>query len=336
MKIVLKSPLDMHLHLRDADMLKNVAKYSSSCFAGAIIMPNLVPPITTIDDVKAYKNRIKEATKGDIFEPYMTLFFKDSYDYDFLKEAKNFVKAIKLYPTGITTNSEGGVSNFDIDNLRGTLEAMSELEIPLSVHGETDGFILEREQEFGKFYEKLAKAFPKLKIIMEHISDRHSVELLKEYENLYATITLHHLLITLDDVIGGSLKPHLFCKPIAKRYEDREALQEIALSGYKKIMFGSDSAPHLKEKKESFEGAAGIFSTPILIPALCELFDKNGKLENLQRFISDNAKEIYDIEPLEKEIIVEKNEFLVPKICDGVVPMLAGEKLLWRCQGESQ
>jgi len=334
MRVVLKSPLDMHLHLRDGKMLKSVARYTSKCFAGAIVMPNLVPPVTTIDEVKAYKERIKEATKGDIFEPYMTLFFKNDYSYEFLKEAKEFVKAIKLYPSGITTNSDGGVSSFEVENLRETLEAMSELGLPLSIHGETDGFVLDREREFGKFYETLSKAFPKLKIIMEHISDRHSLELLKDHENLYATITLHHLLITLDDVIGGSLNPHLFCKPIVKRYEDREALQEIALSGYDKVMFGSDSAPHPKEKKERSMGAAGIFSSPILLPALCELFEKNGKLENLQRFVSDNAQKIYEIEPLEKSVVLIKKEFEVPVVCDDVVPMFAGEKLLWRCESE--
>ncbi len=332
MNITLSSPLDMHLHLRDGRMLHDVAKFSSACFAGAIVMPNLLPPITTINEVKAYKQRIKEATKGDDFEPYMTLFFKDSYDFDFLKEAKNFVKAIKLYPTGITTNSESGVSNFEIENLKETLEAMSELNLPLLVHGETNGFVMDREKEFGEFYEKIASSFPKLKIVMEHITDKNSVKLLKKYDNLYATITLHHLWITVDDVIGGSLNPHLFCKPIAKRYEDREALQELAFEAYPKVMFGSDSAPHLREKKESSSGAAGVFSTPVVLPALCELFEKNGKLDNLQKFVSDNAREIYGIEPLKKEIVLEKNEFLVPENFGEVVPIFAGEKLLWRCK----
>jgi len=329
MKITLQSPLDMHLHLRDEQMLMDIARCSSRYFAGAIIMPNLVPPVTTIDDVESYKKRIIEAIKDDKFEPYMTLFFKNSYDYDFLKEAKNHIKAIKLYPSGITTNSEGGVSSFDIDDLRDTLEAMSELSIPLLVHGETDGFVMDREKEFGSFYEKLASAFPDLKIVMEHITDKNSVKLLEKYPNLYATITLHHLLITLDDVAGGLLKPHLFCKPIAKRYEDREALQNIALNAHPKVMFGSDSAPHPQHKKESLGCAAGVFSAPVALPALCELFDKYGKLENLQRFVSDNAIDIYGIKPLKKEIILEKKEFLVPEKYGSVVPMFAGEKLAW-------
>jgi len=329
MKITLQSPLDMHLHLRDGQMLKDIARCSSIYFAGAIIMPNLAPPVTSINEVVNYKKRIIEAIGNDTFEPYMTLFFKNSYDYSFLKEAKNYIKAVKLYPSGITTNSEGGVSSFEIDDLRDTLEAMSELNLPLLVHGETNGFVMDREKEFGSFYEKLALAFPKLTIVMEHITDKNSVELLNRYDNLYATITLHHLLITLDDVAGGLLQPHLFCKPIAKRDEDREALQSVALNAHPKVMFGSDSAPHPQHKKESCGCAAGVFTAPVALPALCELFEKYNKLENLQKFISDNAINIYGLKPIKKDITLEKKEFLVPEKYGDVVPMFAGEKLGW-------
>ncbi len=328
--ITLHSPLDMHLHLRDGDMLKIVAPLSSRDFAGGVIMPNLIPPVTTIEDVKAYKKRIKEAIGDDDFEPFMTLFFKSDYDYDFLKEAKNYIKSIKLYPAGITTNSEGGVSSIDVEELRETLEAMSELNIPLCIHGESNGFVMDREKEFVPVYESLAKAFPNLKIIMEHITTKDSVEALKKYENLYATITLHHLFITLDDVAGGLLKPHLFCKPIAKRPEDRKALLEIALSGDKKVMFGSDSAPHPKSAKEAPGCAAGVFSAPIILPKLVELFDSYDKLDNLQAFVSDNAREIYNLTPLKKEITLVKEEWEVPSDYNGVVPMFAGEILYWK------
>ena len=328
--ITLHSPLDMHLHLRDGNMLKTVAPLSSRDFAGGVIMPNLVPPVTTIEDVKAYRERIMEAIGEDDFEPFMTLFFKSDYDYNFLNEAKKYIKAIKLYPAGITTNSEGGVSNIDVEELRETLEAMSELEIPLCIHGESNGFVMDREKEFIPIYEKLAKAFPNLKIIMEHITTKDSVEALKKYENLYATITLHHLLITLDDVAGGLLRPHLFCKPIAKRPEDRKALLEIALNGDKKVMFGSDSAPHPKSEKEAPGCAAGVFTAPVILPKLVELFDSHDKLDNLQTFISNNAREIYDLTPLKKEITLIKEEWEVPSDYNGVVPMFAGEKLKWR------
>ncbi len=328
--ITLNSPLDMHLHLRDDDMLKIVAPLSSQDFAGAVVMPNLVPPVATIEDVKAYRDRIEKAIGNDDFEPFMTLFFKKEYDYNFLKEAKKYIKSIKLYPAGITTNSEGGVSQIDTDELKETLNAMSELQIPLCIHGESNGFVMDREKEFIPVYETLAKAFPNLKIIMEHITTKDSVDALKKYDNLYATITLHHLLITLDDVAGGLLQPHLFCKPIAKRPEDREALLNIALSGDKKVMFGSDSAPHPKSSKEAPGCAAGVFTAPIILPKLVELFDSHRKLDNLQAFISDNAREIYNLIPLKKDITLKKEEWEVPSDYDGVVPMFAGEKLEWR------
>jgi len=148
MALTLNSPLDMHLHVRDNDMLKTVAPLSSYSFAGAIIMPNLVPPVTSIKALSEYKQRILDSTCKDDFEPLMTLFFKSDYNYNFLKEAKKNISAIKLYPSGITTNSQDGVSSMDVEELRGTLEAMSTLEIPLLIHGETNGFVMDREKEF--------------------------------------------------------------------------------------------------------------------------------------------------------------------------------------------
>ena len=322
----LTAPLDMHLHLRDGEMLQNIAKASAQTFSGAIIMPNLVPPVSTKDEVVAYKKRIMKAIGDEKFTPYMTLFFKPSYDKVFLESVRNEITAIKLYPAGITTNSEGGVSGFDVEELRPTLEAMSELDIPLCVHGETNGFVMDRETEFVSIYERLASAFPKLKIIMEHITTKASVEALDKHENLYATITIHHLLITLDDVAGGMLKPHLFCKPIAKRPEDREALLKVALEAHPKVMFGSDSAPHPREAKEACGCAAGVFTAPIALQLLAELFeDHDASIENLQAFVSDNAQHIYDITPLKKVVTLEKKPFKVPSDYNGVVPMYADE-----------
>ncbi|NOX14959.1 MAG: dihydroorotase [Epsilonproteobacteria bacterium] len=329
MELVLNSPLDMHLHLRDADMLKIVAPLSSYSFAGGIIMPNLVSPITSIETLVEYKQRVKDAIGDDNFEPLMTLFFKSDYTYDFLKEAKKYISAIKLYPFGITTNSKDGVSSMKIEDLRQTFEAMSELNIPLLVHGETNGFVMDREKEFGSVYEQFATSFPKLKIIMEHITTKHSVDLLDKYENLYATITLHHLLITLDDVAGGALNPHLFCKPIAKRPEDREALLSVALLVHPKVMFGSDSAPHPMSKKESCGCAAGVFTAPIALQALATLFEKHGVLENLQAFVSDNAKRIYNFTPIKKKVVLEKKLFTTPVLYKNIVPMFAGSELPW-------
>lgn len=320
----------MHLHLRDNEMLQTVAPLSAQSFAAALIMPNLVPPVTTKEQLDGYAKRIKEASQGEDFEAHLTLFFMPTYTKEFLIEVKENIIAIKLYPAGITTNSQGGVSNFDIEELRPTLTAMSELNIPLCVHGETNGFVMDREAEFVSIYEKLASSFPKLKIIMEHITTKESVEALDRFENLYATITLHHLLITLDDVAGGMLKPHLFCKPIAKRPEDREALLKVALKAHPKVSFGSDSAPHPKEAKEACGCAAGVFTAPIALQVLAELFETNGAtFDKLQDFVSNNAQKIYGLKPLDKSITLEKKPFLVPNDYNGVVPMYSGETIAY-------
>ena len=321
-------PLDMHLHLRDAVMLETVAPLTAYSFSGAVVMPNLVPPVTSLEDVQSYKKRVIAAAPNDYFEPYMTLFYKN-YDKAFLESVADEIVAIKLYPAGITTNSDGGVSSFDIEQMRETLDAMSELGIPLCVHGESDGFVMDREAEFMSVYELLASNFPKLKIIMEHITTKEAVNMLDKYENLYATITVHHLLLTLDDVIGGMMMPHHFCKPIAKRPEDLDALLSVALEAHPKVMFGSDSAPHPQDKKESCGCAAGVFTAPIALQLLCEIFEQYDKLDNLQAFVSDNAQSIYGICPEFKEITLEKREFIVPKTYGSVVPMYAGEAIAW-------
>jgi len=330
MPLTLTAPLDMHLHLRDGEMLDNIASLTAQTFSGAIIMPNLVPPLSTKAEVIAYKNRILLAIGDEKFTPYMTLFFKPTYTKAFLEDIREEITAIKLYPAGITTNSEGGVSGFDVEELRPALTAMSDLNIPLCVHGESNGFVMDREAEFASIYESLARSFPKLKIIMEHITTKTSVELLDKFPNLYATITVHHLLITLDDVAGGMLQPHLFCKPIAKRPEDRDALLSVALSAHPKVMFGSDSAPHPREAKEACGCAAGVFTAPIALQLLAEIFHKhNASNENLQAFVSSNAQKIYNIDVLEKKITLEKKDFRVPNEYKGVVPMYAGEEIAY-------
>eukprot|EP00112_Aurelia_sp_Birch-Aquarium-sp1_P003709 Seg14167.2 transcript_id=Seg14167.2/GoldUCD/mRNA.D3Y31 product=Dihydroorotase protein_id=Seg14167.2/GoldUCD/D3Y31 len=205
--------------------------------------------------------------------------------------------------------------------------------IPLLVHGETHGFVMDREKEFLASYEYLAQKFPKLQITMEHITTADAVELLGRFENLRATVTLQHLIITLDDVAGGMLNPHLFCKPIAKRPEDREALLNAALEAHPSLMFGSDSAPHPLEKKECCGCAAGVFTAPLAVARLAQLFDAHGKLDNLQNFISGNAQRLYGVKPPEKKVVVRNEPFEVPEAYTGygqhVVPMHAGETLEW-------
>lgn len=330
-EITLQSPLDMHLHLRDGDMLKLVTPLTAESFSGAVIMPNLVPPVDKLDSLHSYRERILAAVGEHQFDPYMTLFFRQ-YSEQELTAAREHIIGIKLYPAGATTNSEAGVKA--IDAVEPTFKLMEEMGIPLMVHGETHGFVMDREKEFLASYDYLATKFPKLKITMEHITTADAVALLDKHENLRATVTLQHLIITLDDVAGGLLDPHLFCKPIAKRPEDREALLQAALSAHPKLMFGSDSAPHPLEKKECCGCAAGVFTSPLALARLAQLFDTHGKLDNLQAFISDNAQRLYAVTPSAKSVTLSKQPFEVPSAYTGhgqhVVPMHAGEKLDWK------
>ena len=331
MEITLESPLDMHLHLRDGEMLRLTAPLSAA-FAGAVVMPNLVPPVTTPQMMTAYAERVQAALEGTPFTPYMTLFFTalDEAALAAAKATPGFF-GFKLYPAGITTNSEGGVSN--LRDAERTLHLMEEMGIPLLVHGESHGFVMDREQEFLAVYRDLATRFPKLTISMEHITTAAAVRLLDEFPNLCATVTLQHLLITLDDVAGGMLKPHLFCKPIAKRPEDREALLSAVLGGHGRIMFGSDSAPHPRHKKESCGCAAGVFTAPLALPKLAELFAAHGAQDKLQGFVSGNACRIYGLKPVGKKVTLHDAPMRVPAAYKGygetVVPMYAGQEIGW-------
>lgn len=325
-QVVINSPLDMHLHFREGKMAQTVIPLSSFAFAGGVIMPNLVPAVDNLKRLTGYLQEIKQILGQDVFEPYMTVFFK-SYSYQELEQLKPHIIGVKLYPAGVTTNSEAGVAA--LNKAETTIKHLEDLEIPLLIHGETHGFVMDREKLFLPTFEHLARKFPRLKIIMEHITTAEAVSLLDKYENLFATVTLHHLIITLDDLAGGLLRPHLFCKPIAKRPQDRAALLEAALNAHPKLMFGSDSAPHPIDKKEACGCAAGIFTAPIALPALVELFDKHQAIANLQAFVSDHAQRIYGIQPPQKSIVLTPKPFKVPAMYGTVTPMFANREISW-------
>ena len=331
MELCLQSPVDMHLHLRDTEMLRLVAPLSAD-FAGAVIMPNLVPPVTHAPALLDYEARVREAMGNTNFAPLMTLFLTplEEADMDAAQACPNFF-GFKLYPAGITTNSEGGCAN--IAQADKTLRMMEERDIPLLVHGESHGFVMDREQEFLSIYRLLATKYPKLRISMEHITTAAALDLLDEFENLAATVTLQHLIITLDDVAGGMLQPHLFCKPIAKRPEDRDSLLSAALNAHPRLMFGSDSAPHPRCKKESCGCAAGVFTAPVALPKLAELFTQHGAADKLQAFISGNAQRIYQLQLPDKKVILHDKPMQVPQRYQSygleVIPMFAGETLPW-------
>ena len=323
----------MHLHLRDGEMLQLVARESAAQFSGAVIMPNLVPPVTSVAMLREYRSRIVAAC-GDRaagFQPLMTLFFQN-YTEAQLAEAREDLFAVKLYPHGVTTNSESGIHS--ITQAEPALRLLEEMGIPLLVHGETTGFVMDREREFLPVYEWLAQTFPRLRIVMEHITTAAAVALLDRHENLHATVTPHHLIITLDEVAGGMLQPHLFCKPIAKRPEDRDALLAAALAAHPKLMMGSDSAPHPRHAKECCGCAAGVWSAPVLLPRLAELFEKHSALDRLQGFVSDNAIRIHQIKVPEKTVTLRREPWTVPSVYGAgetvVVPWEAGRTLPWR------
>lgn len=326
MRIKLQSPLDMHLHLREDKMMQNVAPLSASSFAGGVIMPNLISPVDSLVKVNQYKKAIIEGTSDLDFTPFMTLFFKE-YSREELAEAKDKIIGIKLYPAGITTQSENGVSDFS--SISNTLSHMEELGIPLLVHGETGGFVMDREKDFLPVYKQIAEQFPKLHIVMEHITTADAVKLLDQYSNISATVTLHHLMITLDDVAGGMLEPDLFCKPIAKTPKDLAVLRKAVFSGHPKIMFGSDSAPHPRHKKECCGCAAGIFSAPVALPMLAEIFEDEDKLDLLQDFISGIACKRYNLTPLSKTVTLEKKPWTIPELYHDIKPFGAGKTLRW-------
>ena len=336
--ITLQNPLDMHIHLREGEILKSVLSFSAKYFSAVLAMPNLKTPLTNTNQTLQYKREIENAAKEldcEDFTPIMSIYLSESLDKNELIEAKKAgIKILKLYPKGATTGSESGVREILDQKICEIFEIAEDLGFILSIHGESNGFSLDREFEFGEIFREIATNFPKLKIIMEHLSDKRSIDLLK-YNNIFATLTLHHITMSLDDVLGGGLNPHYFCKPILKTPKDRDALLYLALSGSEKVSFGSDSAPHLESSKLKQNGAAGIFSAPILLPSLCEVFEKHNKLENLQKFISDNAVKIYDLQDIPSKkitLIKEKNKIqdsiFVGK--DRIIPLFAGKNLGWK------
>lgn len=327
-RLILNSPFDAHLHLRDAELLKTTVPVTAQQFAGAFVMPNLKPPITTKEQIEKYKKQILDHTDLG-FDPRISFFLSPSLTPKDIEGLHGHTIAAKMYPAGATTNSDGGVEGFDSPELKAQLKTLEDLGIPLAIHGETNGFVLDREREFAFIYEKFAKEFPKLKVMMEHISTKEVANLVDKYENLYATVTVHHLTDTLDDLIGGMFNPHLFCKPTVKLPSDRDAIQKLVFSGNEKVMFGSDSAPHLKKSKESANGAAGVFTAPVILPRLAEVFEKNDKLDQLQSFVSDRAIKIYNLDLPKREVILEKRDFIVPEDFGGVTPYMAGKTISW-------
>lgn len=332
-ELTIRQPDDFHVHLRDGKMLEAVAPETAKVFSRGLVMPNLTPPILTAEDAVAYKERILKATAGYDFEPLMTIKIVDKTTPAMVRAAKAAgVIAGKVYPVGVTTNSEDGVSDFS--KLDAVFGAMEECGMVACLHGESPGvFCLDREAHFiSASLRKLVEKFPRLKIVLEHISTREAVDFVHDAPNTVgASITVHHLLLTLDDVIGNNLRPHNFCKPVAKTYRDRHELVKAAVSGNSKFFLGTDSAPHPKHMKECAAGCAGVYSAPVALPLLAGLFESAGRLQFLEPFVASHGAYFYDLPLNKKTITLHKDRWTVPNDYPGfVAPLWEGGFITWK------
>lgn len=345
-----RAPDDWHVHLRQHipwwrreswrrdGLLPLVLSYTENQFSRALVMPNTKPPIITRRDVQTYLAAIKKFSQRDDFEPLLTIKITEETTPEIIKEAYDAgVIAGKAYPVGTTTHAEDGVTDFRSRLLSKILATMQELGMVLCLHGEAPGvYWLDRERVFLTTVAWLAQTFPKLRIVLEHITDRESVRLISSTENVWATVTLHHLILTTDDVVGNYCQPDLFCKPLAKRPEDREALRKAVFTGQEKIFFGSDSAPWRTEDKHCASGCAGIFSAPILMPALVMLFEEHRALEKLEDFTSTIGAHCYGQLRNSGAVRLIKKPWTVPESYHGIRPFLAGSSLTWQFEARSK
>lgn len=342
--ITLTRPDDWHIHLRSGAALQHTVKDVAKQFARAIVMPNLVPPVTTVQMASDYRQCIlrNKADSMD-FEPLMTLYLTDNTRVEDIEEAVNsgIVKACKLYPAGATTNSDSGLTN--IENAYPVFEKMAELGLPLLVHGEvTDSHIdiFDREKIFIE--QKLApliKSYPHLRVVLEHITTKDAVEFVdSQGDNIAATITAHHLLLNRNHMLVGGIRPHLYCLPILKRQEHQEALIRAATSGSKKYFLGTDSAPHAKDNKESACGCAGTYTAYAAIELYAEAFELANALDKLELFASFNGPDFYGLPRNQTTITLVKEAWRMPKkLClgnDTLVPFRAGEIINWTLKAE--
>jgi dihydroorotase len=340
MKLTLTRPDDWHLHLRDGDALKAVLPHTARQFARAIVMPNLKPPVTTVAQAAAYRERILAALPaGMAFEPLMTLYLTDNTPAEEIRAAvaAGFVKAVKLYPAGATTNSDAGVT--DLTRCDAALAEMARLGLPLLVHGEvTDPAVdlFDREAVFiEQVLSPLLKRHPGLRVVMEHITTKDAAEFVAAAgDNVAATITAHHLLYNRNAIFQGGVRPHWYCLPVLKRETHREALVRAATSGNPKFFLGTDSAPHARGAKEAACGCAGCYTAYAAMELYAEAFEAAGALDRLEAFASHFGPDFYRLPRNSGTITLEKCPQPVPDGYDYVagdtlVPLRAGETLAW-------
>lgn len=339
-EITLIRPDDWHTHLRDDHYLERTVKDTASRFQRAIAMPNLVPPVTTLDLAKAYLERIQaQIPPNNSFQPLMTLYLTEETSPKTIEEGKktDLISACKLYPAGATTHSSAGIRN--IRKIYPLLETMQTVEMPLLIHGEVvdpEVDIFNREAVFiERTLTQLCKEFPNLPIVFEHISTKVATEfVLSSPQNLVATVTPHHLLLNRNDLLAGGIQPHHYCAPVVKSPTDQAALIQAATSGNSKFFLGTDSAPHTQTSKESCCGAAGIYSACAGIEYYAEVFEKQNALDKLENFASRFGAEFYNLPINSKSITLIKKSWTIPKSLpfgnEAVTPLLAGKTLHWQ------
>jgi dihydroorotase len=342
LQIRIRRPDDWHLHLRDGAAMSQVLSFTAARFARAIVMPNLKPPVTTTDSAAQYRARIIAALPaGARFTPLMTLYLTDNTPPEEIDRAKasGIVFGCKSYPAGATTNSDSGVT--DIRRIDATLSRMSDLGMPLLVHGEVthrDVDVFERESRFiDDVLGPTLSRFPKLRVVFEHITTRRAVEFVRGARaGVGATITPQHLLHNRNALFEGGIRPHYFCLPILKTEPDRNALIEAATSGDPRFFLGTDSAPHAQHTKENACGCAGMFSAHAAIELYAEAFDAVGKLDKLEGFAADFGADFYGLPRNADQITLVKRDWSPPAsypYAEGkLVPMRAGETIAWELQ----
>ncbi|KTD18013.1 dihydroorotase [Legionella jordanis] len=336
-EITITKPDDWHLHLRDGLFLEHTVPATAQHFARALVMPNLKPALTTVNSLLDYRKRILDAlTENHGFTPYLSLYLNDLVSAEELELAKNhtFILGAKLYPAGATTNSDEGVQS--LRALYPQFEVMQSQNLVLQIHGEvTQGDIFHRESRFiQQELTALIHDFPRLRIVLEHISSKAAVDFICDSsEHVAATITPHHLLYNRNQMLAGGIKPHLYCLPILKRESDQKALQEAAISGNPKFFAGTDSAPHAVKNKESSCGCAGIFSAPYALALYAQVFEYCEKLPRLESFLSHFGAVFYQLAINKEQVTLKKQPQLVPAMLpfgnEQVVPIAAGDTLAW-------
>jgi dihydroorotase len=338
--LTLRRPDDWHVHLRDGAALAAVVKFTAERFGRAIVMPNLKPPITTVAAARAYRERIMAALPPHTrFEPLLTLYLTNATAPEEIDRGKEsgFIHGVKLYPAGATTHSDAGVT--DIANVYPVLARMEEIDMPLLVHGESphpDVDVFDRETHFiDAVLQPLLERFPRLRVVLEHITTARAVELIAGARaGVAATITPQHLLHNRNAIFSGGIRPHYYCLPILKRERDRQALLDAATSGNPRYFLGTDSAPHERAAKENACGCAGMFTAHAAIELYAEAFESAGRLDRLEAFASHFGADFYGLPRHDETITLIKQPWVPPAAYDfgngSLVPYRGGESIAWR------